>query len=75
MKKFIQVKVKLKPITVAARSEARTVFARSNAEIVGSNPTQGMVVCARLFCVFIVLCVGSGLATGSSPLQGVLPTV
>jgi hypothetical protein len=27
------------PIAVAARSKARTVFARSNTEIVGSNPT------------------------------------
>jgi hypothetical protein len=37
----------------------RTVFARWNAVIVGSNPTQGMDV-----CVCVVLCVGSGLATG-----------
>jgi hypothetical protein len=41
-----------------------TVFAHSNARIVGSNPTQGMDVCLRLFCVCVVLCVGSGLATG-----------
>jgi hypothetical protein len=34
-----------RPITVAARSEAWNVFARSNAGIVGSNPTQGMDVC------------------------------
>jgi hypothetical protein len=27
------------PITVAARSKARTVFARSNTEMLGSNPT------------------------------------
>jgi hypothetical protein len=27
------------PIAVAARSKARTVFARSNTGIVGSNPT------------------------------------
>jgi hypothetical protein len=52
------------PITVAARSKAWTVFARSNAGNVGSNPTQGMDVCVRLFCVCVVLCVGSGLATG-----------
>jgi hypothetical protein len=51
------------------------VFARSNAGIVDSNPTQGMDVYVRLFCVCIVLCVGSGLATGWSPVQGVLPTV
>jgi hypothetical protein len=49
------------PISVAAQSKARTVFARLNAGIVGSNSTQGMEVCVRL-C--FVLCVGSGLATG-----------
>jgi hypothetical protein len=32
-------------------------------------------LCVRLFCVCVVLCVGSGLATGSSLLQGVLPSV
>jgi hypothetical protein len=59
------------PVTVAARSWAWTIFARSSTGIVGSNPTRGMDVCVRLFCV----CVGSGLATGWSPFQGVLPTV
>jgi hypothetical protein len=49
--------------------------ARSNAGIVGSNPTRGMDVCVRLFCVCAVLCVGSGLTTGWSPVQGVLRTV
>jgi hypothetical protein len=44
--------------------KAWTVFARSNSGIVGSNPTRGMDVCVRLFCVFAVLCAGSGLATG-----------
>jgi hypothetical protein len=34
-----------------------------------------MYVCVCLFCVFVVLCVGSGLATGRSPVQGVLPSV
>jgi hypothetical protein len=33
---------------------------------VGSNPTQSMDVC---------VCIGSGLATVSSPVQGVLPTL
>jgi hypothetical protein len=33
-------------------------------KVVGSNFTQGMDVCARLFCVCVILCVGSGLATG-----------
>jgi hypothetical protein len=36
-------------ITVAARSKAWTVFARLNAGIVSSNPTQGMYVRMRLF--------------------------
>jgi hypothetical protein len=63
------------PITVAAQPrEAWNVFARSNAGIVCSNPTQGIDVCLLLFCV-CMSCVGSGLASGSSPVQGVLPTV
>jgi hypothetical protein len=52
------------PITVAARSKAGTFFARSNTGIVSLNPTRGMDVCVRLFYVCIVLCVGSGFATG-----------
>jgi hypothetical protein len=40
-----KVKVKLSmPVTVAERSKACTVFARSEAGIVGSNHTQGMDV-------------------------------
>jgi hypothetical protein len=39
------------PITMAAQSKAWTVFALSNAGIVGSNPTVGMDVGVRLFCV------------------------
>jgi hypothetical protein len=31
--------------------------------------------CVRLFCVCVVLCVGSAIAEGWSPVQGVLPTV
>jgi hypothetical protein len=34
-----------------ARSKAWTVFTRSNAGIVGSNPSRGMDVYVRLFCV------------------------
>jgi hypothetical protein len=59
-------------MTVAARPK---VFVGSNNGVVGSNPTRGMDVCARLFCIYVVLCVGSGLATGWSPVQGALPTV
>jgi hypothetical protein len=65
----------LPPISVTVRSKAWTVFARSNAGIVGSNPTQGMDVYERLFCFCFVLCVGIGLATGWSPVQGILPSV
>jgi hypothetical protein len=39
------------PMTVAARSKAWIVFVSSNTGIVGSNPTRGMDVCVRLFCV------------------------
>jgi hypothetical protein len=50
---------------VAARSKGRTVFARSNAGILGSNPTQGHgCLYVRLLCVYVVLCLGSGLAAG-----------
>jgi hypothetical protein len=61
------------PITVAARSKAWNVFARWNAEIVGSNATRRMDAYVRLFCVCFVVCVGSGHATGWSPVQGVVP--
>jgi hypothetical protein len=57
------------PITVAARSESCTVFARSNVALVGSNPIRGTDVCMPLFCVCAVLCEGRGLAKGCSPIQ------
>jgi hypothetical protein len=65
----------VRPIRVPAQSKAWTVVARSNAGIVGSNLTQGMNVCVPLFCVCAVMCVGSGPATGWSPVQEVLETV
>jgi hypothetical protein len=41
------------PVTATERSKACTVFARSKAGIVGSNPTQGMDV----WCVYaFILC-------------------
>jgi hypothetical protein len=52
-----------------------TVYTRSKAGIVDSNPTPGMDICLRLFCVYFVLCVRSGLPTGWSPVEGVLTTV
>jgi hypothetical protein len=53
------------PVTVAAWSKARKVFARSNTGIVGSNPNQGMDV--RVSSVIVLSCVGSGLVTGLIP--------
>jgi hypothetical protein len=47
------------PITVAEQSKAYTVFARSEAGIVGSNPTYCMdvwCVCVRV-SVFMLFCV------------------
>jgi hypothetical protein len=44
---------KAMPIAVAARSKARTVFARSNTAIVGSNPAEArMFVC--VLCAFFL---------------------
>jgi hypothetical protein len=63
------------PITVATRSDAWTVFAHSKTGIVVSNSNRGMDVCVLLFCVCVVLCVDSVLATGWSPVHGVLPKV
>jgi hypothetical protein len=42
--KIISGNFPIKPVTVAERSKACTVFARSEAVIVCSNPTQGMDV-------------------------------
>jgi hypothetical protein len=42
---------------VAARPKAWKVFARSNAGIVGSNPTQDMDACVCLFSVFVLSCI------------------
>jgi hypothetical protein len=43
------------PETVAEQSKASTVFARSEAGIVGSNPTKGMGV--SCVYVFVLSCV------------------
>jgi hypothetical protein len=61
--------------TVAAHCKTWTVFAHSDTGIVGSNPTRGIDICMRLFYVCVILYVGSGLATGWSPVQGVLPNL
>jgi hypothetical protein len=58
---FISLLVPFRPVrsvTVAEQSEACTVFARSKAGIVGSNPTQGMDVWyVHVFILFVLSCV------------------
>jgi hypothetical protein len=63
------------PVTVATQFKAWTIFALSNAGVMDSNHTQVMDVCVRLFRVYVVLYVGSGLVSSWSNVQGVLPTV
>jgi hypothetical protein len=64
---FVCVWSQMEPITVATRSETWIVFARSNTGVVGSNPIQGIDIYVRLFCVCVVLCVGSGLGDSLIP--------
>jgi hypothetical protein len=58
---------------LAERSKALSVFGRRNTGIMGSNTTHMDVVSAS-FCA-LLSCVGRGLASGRSHVQGVLPTV
>jgi hypothetical protein len=60
---------------MAARSNSWTIFTLSNTVIVGLNPTGGMNVCVHVFCVCVVLYVGSGLAMGWSLVRGVVRTM
>jgi hypothetical protein len=57
------------PITVAARSKGSTVFACSNCGHEFESHSRHGILCA------FILCVGSGLARGWAPFQGVLPTM
>jgi hypothetical protein len=50
-----------------ARSKAWIVFARWNIGLVGSNPTWGMHVSVRLFCVSAVLCVQVAVLRRADP--------
>jgi hypothetical protein len=45
------------PITVAARSQAWTVFARLNADRGFGSHSRHICLCVRLFCICVVLCV------------------
>jgi hypothetical protein len=49
--------------TVTYRRQSQWPRARALG-FVGPNPTRSMYVCVRLFCVCVVPCVGSGIATG-----------
>jgi hypothetical protein len=48
--------ITLGPIIVVARSKAQNVFIRSTTAIVGSNPTTGIDVCLRRYCICVTLC-------------------
>jgi hypothetical protein len=75
--RYIYIYISNSWVTVAERSKAWTVFTRSGAGIVGSNPTQGMDVwCVYAFILCcVVLCLDRGLAISWSLVQGVLPSV
>jgi hypothetical protein len=57
-------------VTAAATSKVWTVL---NTGVMGSNIIRGMDSC--FYSVSVLSCVGSGLAKGWSPAQGVLATV
>jgi hypothetical protein len=59
---------------VAALFKAWTDFFRPNTGVVGSNPNRGMYISLPLFCVCVVLLLGSALAADWSSVEGVPPT-
>jgi hypothetical protein len=68
----------IKLVTVAKQSEAFTVCTRLEAGFMGPNLTQGMdvwYVYVFILCLCVVLCLGRGLATSQSLVQGVLQSV
>jgi hypothetical protein len=58
--------VKIRKLSTMNKIQPITVVARSNAVIVGLNPTQDMDVCMRVYSVCVVLCVGR-------PCDGLIP--
>jgi hypothetical protein len=64
-------------VTVAELFKAWNALARLDAGIVGSDPTRGMDVYVDMYVCFMFMlsCVGRGLAMSWSPVQGVLPAV
>jgi hypothetical protein len=67
--------MEIKPVTVIELSKAWTVLARLDAGIVGSNHTRGMDLYVYVYSMFVLSCVGRGLAMSSSFVKGALPTV
>jgi hypothetical protein len=57
-------------ITVVARSETLTAFARSNAGIVCSNPTQSMDVCVCIYSVLVFWVQVAALRRAHPPSKG-----
>jgi hypothetical protein len=71
---FTYISSNTQPITVEVRFKERNIFVTSKTGTVCSNPTKAwMYVCD--FLMFLLSCVGSGLAKGCFPVQAVLPTV
>jgi hypothetical protein len=58
---------RLRYVSLAARSEAWTVFLLSKTVFLRSKPTSGMGVCVRLFCVCAALCVQVGVLRRADP--------
>jgi hypothetical protein len=44
-----------------------TVFGSSKTGVVGLNPSRGMDAYVRIFCVYALMCAGSGLARADPP--------
>jgi hypothetical protein len=59
----------MQPISVAAPSEARSVFARLDAGVMDSNLSQSIDVCLRLLFLCVVLRIGTQLCDGLIPRQ------
>jgi hypothetical protein len=73
---FSPIKRGLISITVAAWSVAWALFARSNTEVVDSNPIWGINICVGIYSVFVLSCVYvAALRRAGPPVQRVLPTV
>jgi hypothetical protein len=57
------------PITVAARCKVWTIFPRSKTRVVCSNPSRGMNVFVRFFCVCVVCVYVAALRRADPPFK------